>query len=438
MRRHSRRAACLLLAAGLALTGCSTEGVGPVAESKSDADYVLTVALEPQDTRGEVEARYGGQVVVWEEGVYAVLGLDGNLATQARSRRGATVEANKNVFEGGGQMAEMNGRSSMWAGGRSSMWAGGRSSMWAGGRSSMWAGGEFVWMPENTTTWRQIRLQQGQNLAKNLGYGVTVAVIDTGVDLSHPALADALAPSDQWWDFVDNDALPQEEGGFASAGYGHGTNVAGIIRQIAPRATILPIRVLGSDGQGDVADLAAAVQHAVAKGAKVINLSLGSGTSVSAVDAAIRAATSKGVLVVASTGNTANTRVTWPASSAASDKTGWQRLSVTSVDALDRKSGFANYGASVELAAPGENVFGPAPELQMAAWSGTSMAAPMAAGALALALGERLKVPAANLNDELRVRASDLHNNGLNERYKDQLGKGRLNLEEFLKNVINY
>ena len=87
------------------------------------------------------------------------------------------------------------------------------------------------------------------------------------------------------------------------------------------------------------------------------------------------------------------------------------------------------------MAAPGENVFGPAPNLQVAAWSGTSMAAPMASGALALALGQELKVPAGNLAGELMVRAADIYNNGLNASYKDGVGKGRLNLAEFLRNV---
>ncbi len=442
MRFRFGRKVYYLLAAALVVVvgaGCSTQmgGEPPLAAAKPAPDYVLTVSLSPDDTRQGIELRYGAEVMVWEPGVYAVLGLNGDLANQGLTSQGGVLEANRDAFLGGGEMAVMNGRSSLWAGGRSSLWAGGRSSLWAGGASTLWAGGEFTWMPENTATWQQIRLQQGQALAQNLGYRVKVAVIDTGVDLNHPALLAALAPASEWYDFYADDAIPQEEGTLGEDGYGHGTNVAGIIRQIAPRATILPLRVLGPDGQGDVADLAAAVQWAVAKGAKVINLSLGSDAAIRAVDEAIRQATAKGVLVVASTGNTADTRITWPASTAA-DKPNRLRASVTSVDADDRKSSFATYGRAVELAAPGENVYGPAPEMRLAAWSGTSMAAPMASGALALALGESLKVPAVNLADELRVRATDIYNNGLNSKYKDQLGKGRLNLEEFLRNVVEY
>jgi thermitase len=434
------------------IVGCSqsaTPSNNPDSTPPSDSDptlpvddnnaaYVLTVTLEPNDKPRDVEQRYGGRVLIWEEGNYALLSADepSELQASARQSQNVTPEKNKKVFKSLGEIG-MNGRSSLWAGGTSRLWAGGRSTIWSGGRSRLWAGGEFTWMPENTSLWRQIKLEQGHALAPNLGYNVKVAVIDTGVDLTHPALQEALAPQNEWWDFYGNDALPQEEGSFADAGYGHGTNVAGIIRQIAPRATILPIRVLGPDGAGDVADVAAGIQWAMAKGAKVINLSLGSAESLKAVEEVIKLATSKGILVVASTGNTGDTKVTWPASSAAEGKNRL-RLSVTSVDARDKKSSFATYGRAVELSAPGELVYGPAPDLNMAAWSGTSQAAPMASGALALALGQTLVVPAQNLADELRVRASDVYNNSMNEAYKDGLGKGRLDLDEFLRNVVKY
>lgn len=428
----------LLAALLLLLSGCNLVTPDQGQSAQAEPDYLLTVPLGPGDTKLATAKRYGGEVVVWEEGDYAVVGFDG-AAERTLATQSTTLDPNQKVFSTNGEEAWMSGRSRTWAGGTSRTWAGGRSRTWAGGTSELWSNGQYLWMPENTAIWQQIRLQQGHALAKNLGYGVKVAVIDTGVDLNHPALLEALAPASEWKDFYSGDNVPQEEGTFAQDGYGHGTEVAGIIRQVAPRATILPIRVLGPDGSGDILDLTSAIQYAVAMGAKIINLSLGSDMAVSAVEAAINSATSKGVLVVASTGNTADTRVSYPASSSAADtSSGWLRLSVTSVSAYDRKSAFATYGRSVELAAPGENVYGPAPGELVAAWSGTSMAAPMASGALALALGQPLKVPARNLADELRVRASDVYNNSLNEPYKDMIGKGSLDLDEFLRNVIAY
>lgn len=379
---------------------------------------------------------------MWHPGAAAVVGLDEKRAAELRSgdlgmlSTSGGLEANAEAFLGGGKAAWMSGSASIWDGGASRLWSGGSSSVWDGGASRLWSGGEYQWMPENTTIWQRIRLEEGQAMAPNLGYGVKVAVIDTGLDVEHPALVEALAPTEEWWDFYADDSLPQEEGSLGEGGYGHGTNVAGIVRQVAPRATILPLRVLGPDGRGEVADLTEAIGWAVDNGAQVINLSLGSADLSDAVEAAILKATDRGVLVVASTGNTADTAVTYPAASAFSQDIGWQRLSVTSLDTNDVKSSFATYGSIVELSAPGEDVFGPAPQLRVAAWSGTSMAAPMAAGALALALGERLKVPAVNLADELRHRAyHDIYNN-LNRDYQHQLGRGRLDLVEFLRNVV--
>ena len=426
--RRGRKIYYLLASLALVSTGCTTDFTN--SPPTLGVEQVATVPLTVGDTAAAIERRYGGEVAVWEPGAYAVLSLKSGLSSQALTAPTVTVEPNKDVFLAGGEVATMNGRTRIWAGGTASVWAGGRTRIWAGGVGGLWQNGSFTWMPENTPLWRQIGLEQGHLLAPNLGYGVTVAVIDTGVDVYHPALAAALAPAWQWKDFYGGDALPQEERGLGSDGYGHGTNVAGIIRQVAPNAIILPIRVLGPDGLGDVDKLAQAIQHATAMGAQVINLSLGSDVSIKAVESAIKFATDNGRIVVASSGNTGDTKVNWPASTAA-DKPNARRLSVTSVDAFDRKSTFSAFGKSVEVAAPGENVFGPAPELQVAAWSGTSMAAPMASGALALALGQKLKVPADNLVGELINRATNINN--LND--KDTVGKGRLNLGEFLRNV---
>ena len=442
--RYGRRKYYLLAATLLlVMTGCQTSAptAAPTAPRTVTArpNYVMTIMLTPADTRAATEQRYGGKVVVWEPGVYAVLGLEDTLNVQADATSDEwadlTVEESRNAFLAGGEVAWMNGRSRIWAGGRSRIWAGGRSRIWAGGSTELWSNGQYLWLPENTAIWQRVHLEGGQALAKNLGYNVKVAVIDTGIDLTHPALADALAPASEWKDFVDNDNLPREEGNLSADGYGHGTNVAGIIRQVAPRATILPIRALRPDGSGDVAHLTAAIQWATNQGADIINLSLGSDKKIKAVEEAIKWANKQGVFVVASSGNTGDKSVTYPASKAIG-KDGRLRTSVTSIDLTGVKSDFATYGKEVELAAPGERVFGPAPELSLAAWTGTSQAAPMASGALALALGEPLNVGRAKLADELMDHTDDLYDGGQNKAYKDGLGKGGLNIKTFLENVL--
>ncbi len=408
------------------IVGCSAS---PTLNKESD--YLLTITPEANDTLESLEAKYNGKVIAWEKGHYAVIGVRDTQGLESQT----TLESNTDAFSAEGELTQMTGQSKIWAGGQSKIWAGGRSSIWSGGRSSIWSGGEYLWIPENTSLWNQIKLEEGHALAENLGYGVKIAIIDTGIDLNHPALQDALAPATEWWDFYSNDAIPQEEGVLGVGGYGHGTNVAGIVRQLAPRATILPIRILGPDGRGTVADLSAAIQWAVDKGAHIINLSLGSKSFSMSVAAAMANATNKGVFIISSAGNSGTTQVSYPASYANTPLIGWTRLSVTSIDANNIKSIFSSYGPNVELAAPGENVYGPAPDLRMAAWSGTSMAAPMASGALALALGEELIVSKSNLVEELKNYSYDINLFALNGLFKGLLGKGRLDVASFLENT---
>ncbi len=435
-RQHLKNAlvAASFLASLCALAGCSAlpESQPQIVTSrKPNPAYTLTVTPGKTDTPAAVAERYGAPVLVWEPGSYALLGLDTPpLGPQAAN---AELSGNADVFYAGGEMtAFMNGRSRMWARGSSNVWMGGRSRMWARGGAQLWSQGTFAWLPENTAKWRQIRLQKAQALAPKLGAGVKVAVIDTGVDLRHPALAEALAPAGEWRDFYSGDNTPQEEGGFADDGFGHGTNVAGIVRQIAPRATILPIRVLGPDGGGNVADVTVAIQYAASQGARIINLSLGSDVPFGVVDKAVRKAGLKGVFIVASSGNSGDRAVTYPASSARI--LGADLVAVASVNARDVKSSFSSYGDAVELAAPGEVVYGPAPNLGLAAWTGTSQAAPMVSGALALALGERPTVSRSGLSALVASSSDGIYK--VNPSFKNQLGKGRLNLETFIRRVL--
>lgn len=393
--------------------------------------YVTTVTTGADDTVQGLEREFGGRVAAFSPNSgYALIATNDvtSLKSQAHTKRNVQMEANRDVFSGGGFLATR-------AAGRRTLWAGGEN-ISLGGRRTLWAGGAYQIVPENTGLWQQISLERAHALAPKLGAGVTVAVIDTGLDLNHPAFAGTLAPQADWWDFYDNDALPNEQGSYvegATPAYGHGTSVAGIVLQVAPGAKILPLRVLGPDGSGDVLSVMRAIDWAVVKGARVINLSLGSEERSRVVQEAIKRATSRGVLVVSSAGNENRSPITFPANDAASDV---RALGVGSVDASDRKSGFSNYGTTLEMVAPGENVFGPGPGGQLVAWSGTSMAAPMAAGGLALALGQSLAVPLSDVTMKMAENGFDPYNNNLNEAYKDQLGKRRLDVAKFLENVV--
>ena len=446
----------LLPLTSVLLLGCNAPGSAglPVSSDRpghSAARYnaVISVPVHDGDTVASLEAALGGTVLAWTPpgcsdpaGCAALVGVNHMPAAAADGLQGqgmrvlagrdVHIERNRDVFSGGGALTAIMG-------GSRTIWAGGNFLAWSGGSRTIWAGGEYQALPQNTRTWQQIRLEQAHALAPNLGAGVTVAVIDTGLDLQHSAFQGSLSDPATWWDFYAGDAVPQDEGTLGTGGYGHGTNVAGIILQIAPRARIMPLRVLGADGSGDVATVAQAITWAAARGARIINLSLGSAENSKVVQDAINKVTAQNVMVVASAGNENLNKITYPAAAASSGAAGERALSVGSVDLFDRKSSFSNYTKNLELVAPGEQVYAPAPGERMAAWSGTSMAAPIVAGGLALAFGQTLAVPVKDLTVKLAENAADVYNNGANQPYKDMLGvKGRLDLAAFLTNSVRH
>ncbi|PTA69702.1 S8 family serine peptidase [Deinococcus arcticus] len=422
------------------LTGCSAGPSAP-ATLLPRYDTLAQVPLQPGDTPEQLAQAVGGTVLSWPapdctgEDCTALVGLNtpSRQGLRALGGRSAQLEPNRDVFGGGGTItARMNGSLNVWSGGSLNAWS--------GGSLNAWSGGSYTPLPENTAIWQKVGLERAHAMARNLGAGVTVAVIDSGIDLAHPAFAGTLTAPSTWRDFYSGDAVPQEEGVLGQGAYGHGTNVAGIVLQVAPRARILPLRVLGPDGSGDVVMVAQAISYAAQQGARIINLSLGSDENSPTVQDAVRRAAEQGVMVVSSAGNSNLERITSPAALAEAKGTlGQNLLSVGSVDLRDLKSSFSNYAENLEMVAPGEQVASPAPGGRVAAWSGTSMAAPMVAGGLALALGESLTVSVKDLTKKMAESAFDVYNNGANSSYKDRLGvKGRLDLPEFLKNVIRY
>jgi subtilisin family serine protease len=331
-----------------------------------------------------------------------------------------------------------------WAGGISA-WAGGISA-WAGGVNA-WAGGVGNPFPGNEGEWTQMQLGQAQDITTNRGSGVTVAIIDTGLDLNHVGIASRLAPSSGWLDLVDGDLQPNEgyvqtcirwkgktctQTGPVKTGdgvfFGHGTAVAGVVLQAAPNARLLPIRVLNSFGYGSATDVAIAIDHAITHGADVINLSLGTFESVPAIDQMLAFAGQRGVVVVAASGNTA---VMYPARTAAGSAFP-HAISVGSVNVNDQKSWFSTYGL-LEMVAPGEGISTLYPGDAMAYAIGTSFAAPWVSGTAALILGDGGTVPRAATDT---ISTSD-NVNGVNPGLNNQLGTGRLDALAAVKSALN-
>ncbi len=230
------------------------------------------------------------------------------------------------------------------------------------------------------------------------GDGVLVAVIDTGIDITHPALADQIwtnpgeiadngIDDDQngyvddvhGWDWVNDDNTVYDP----ADGDAHGTHVGGIIVQAAPDGYVLPLKVLGPAG-GYSSDAAQAVLYAVAAGAQVINASWSSSTYSAELNAAIEYAASQGVLFVTSAGSGGYDTDVDPLYPARGPP---NVIVVASVDADGALSAFSNYGATtVDVAAPGANIYSTVPGGGYGYRSGTSMAAAHASGATALSL----------------------------------------------------
>ncbi|MFP6901383.1 MAG: S8 family serine peptidase [Opitutales bacterium] len=226
---------------------------------------------------------------------------------------------------------------------------------------------------------------------------VLVAILDTGVDFTHPAL-----------EGVKGTSLNLVEDETEEASYdGHGTAVASIIAGnskviggLAPMAEILSVQVLNGEGIGDGYTVATGIIEAVDRGAEIINLSLGSAGPSLALEDAIEYARQKNVLVVASVGNDGQRGVTFPARYDGV-------IGVTAVDAKGTQATFSNYGEGVDIGAPGAGVHAAWSDGSIVSFSGTSAATPFVTGALAGMISENRAMPRQHLPDILYAHAND-------------------------------
>lgn len=291
-----------------------------------------------------------------------------------------------------------------------------------------------------------IFLEQAQHYSQGSA-AVTVAVLDTGIALTHPELRHALLPGYDFvnivegaetfiGDYLKADANPADE-------VGHGTHVAGIIagagnqmpKGVAPRCRILPIRVLAAlsrggrrVGAGLVENINAGVKYAIDQGAQVINMSLGVRHEGGGLphQEVIDYAKRKGVTIVAASGNDGQERLYYPGAFESV-------IAVGAMDAQGEVADFSTFGEQVSFIAPGVDVYSASLDSGYAFSTGTSHAAPFVAGVVALLKSyarERGKILPDSAVKHVLKQSSDKVNRHFKHR---KAGYGRLNAADALR-----
>jgi subtilisin family serine protease len=269
---------------------------------------------------------------------------------------------------------------------------------------------------ELDNTWGVKRIGGGVvHDAGNRGAGVKVAILDTGMDYTHPDLDGNYAGG---FDFVNNDPNPMDD-------HGHGTHVAGTVGAedngvgvvgVAPQVRLYALKVLNGAGNGFSSDVIAALQWCVNNGIRVTNNSYGSliVAEVITLQAAFDNSAAAGVLHVAAAGNSGNAlgtgdNVVFPARYASV-------IAVAATDWNNARASFSSTGPDVELAAPGVAVTSTLRNGGYNAQSGTSMASPHVAGTAALIIASGVSGPNA-VRQRLQQTADDLSLPGRDPQY---------------------
>jgi Subtilase family len=260
-----------------------------------------------------------------------------------------------------------------------------------------------------------LQIEKAQKLAGNRA--VKVAVIDQGADRNHPDLTGQMLPG-----YNTVNPINQPAPDF------HGTHVSGIIAAkknngiggygVNPNADILNIDVFDRGWSAYDFAIADAILYAVDHGAKVINMSIGGSMPSPLIEDAVKKAVEKNVTIVASAGNSGDDGMNYPAAFEGV-------ISVGSTNKENKLSGYSTYGPSVDIVAPGENVYAPIYEYERRSsfdyLSGTSMSSPVVAGVASLLLAKHPKLTPAQVEYVLEHTAKDFGAKGFDTKFANGL-----------------
>ncbi|MBC8079467.1 MAG: peptidase S8 [Gorillibacterium sp.] len=266
-----------------------------------------------------------------------------------------------------------------------------------------------------------IRAESGWLLSKGSS-DVIVAVIDTGVDLTHPDLQNRLIPG---FNAINDKQSPQDD-------VGHGTHVSGIIAAsvnnnlgiagLTWNNPIMPIKVLDSSGAGNAYNVAKGIIWATDHGAKVINMSLGNYAQADFLHDAVKYAYDHDVVIVAASGNDNTVDPGYPAAYP-------EVIAVAATDSNFQKASFSNFGDYIDVAAPGVSIASTYTKGQYASLSGTSMASPHVAALAALIRSTNPTLKNIEVMRIIRNTAKDLGTAGKDAYY----GFGEIDISRALE-----
>ncbi|OYT73248.1 MAG: hypothetical protein CFK48_01575 [Armatimonadetes bacterium CP1_7O] len=292
--------------------------------------------------------------------------------------------------------------------------------------------------------WGLVRIQAPQAWANwRPQRAVYIAIVDTGIDATHPDLSQKVRRFSSGAIYGYNAILNNAH---THDGHGHGTHCAGIaaahtqngigiagvaawnpsLENTHTAVQLMPVKVLNDQGYGSFADIARGILWAVDNGAHIVSLSLGGTAGTQQLQDAVNYAWNRGCLVVAAAGNNGTNAPFYPAYYE-------NVLAVAATDPTDTLTSFSQYGAWVDIAAPGQAILSTVPSGGYDAWSGTSMACPHVAGAAALIWSHAPSLSNQQLRQVLENNADPCQPywfGGIGE------GKGRLNLHRALQAAI--